>query len=73
MDNITFYPDCTIDIFNVIVFIQATDLWLQFYVMWPKIVDGKNIYGSIDTNWFKPTFTWIINSFWLIFNCTFIY
>ena len=33
-----------------------------------KIVDGKNISGSIDTNGFKPNFTWEINDFWLIFN-----
>ena len=48
-----------------------TCTWLQCYTMWPKIVDGKNISGSTDTNWFKPNFTWIINCFWLIFNCKF--
>ena len=59
----------TIDLFNVIVFIRATDhYWLQCYATWPEIVDGKNISGSIDTNWFKPNFTWKINHFWLIFN-----
>ena len=31
----------------------------------------KNISSSIDTNWFRPNFTWLINSFWLIFSCKF--
>ena len=42
--------------------------WLQCYGTWPKIVNGKNISGSIDTSGFKPNFTWKINDFWLIFN-----
>ena len=33
-----------------------------------KIVDGKHISGSIDTNGLKPNFTWKINDFWLLFN-----
>ena len=33
-----------------------------------KIVDGKNISGSIDTYWYKANFTWITSSFWLIFH-----
>ena len=41
--------------------------WLQCLVSWPIIVDGKNSSGSIDTNWIKPNFTWIIHSFWSIF------
>ena len=24
-------------------------MWLQCDAMWPKILDGKNIYSSIDT------------------------
>ena len=40
--------------------------WLRCYATWPIIVDGKYISGSIDTYWYKPNFTWIINAFWFI-------
>ena len=41
--------------------------WLQYCVTWPIIVNGKNTSGSIDSNWIKSNFTWIIHSFWSIF------
>ena len=39
-----------IDLFNVIVFIRATDHVITMLCHVTKIVDGKNISGSIDTN-----------------------
>ena len=50
-----------IDIFNVIGFIWATDQVVTMLChVTKKIVDGKNISSSIDTNWFKPNFTCLL-------------
>ena len=54
-----FIGDTSIGLFFLMLLFSSGLLttWLQCYAMWPKIVDGKGISGSIDTNWFKPTFT----------------
>ena len=57
-----------IDRWKVIVFIRATDHVITMLCHVTKIVDGKNISGSIDANWFKPNFTWKTNHFWLVFD-----
>ena len=44
------YPGSFIDLLNVIGFLRATDHMITMLCQVTKIVDGKNISGSIDTS-----------------------